>query len=166
MWSPKNRLLQKKEDLQTNIKISPYRVSIINQPEDSSLGGGLRGTGTKKKRGKGKGVGGHNGAKKALTYQEMHIIPIVTKKIPNGYEYLVKIRSNEDRMCRFSFLAVGDEGTDKIKILKATDESGHDIHSTSNKVNLVKLYKNVDLKLFIHIESSNKYALKVNAYEL
>ncbi len=160
------RLLQKKEEQETNIKISPYRVSIINQPEKTGIGGGLRGTGTKKKRGKGKGTGGNEGAKKALTYQEVSVIPIVTKKIPDGYEYLVKIKSNENRTCRLNFFAVGDEGADRINILKATDESGQVVHSTSNKISHVKLYENLEFKLFIHIESSNKYALKVNAYEL
>ena len=160
------RLLQKKEEPETNIKISPYRVSIINQPENTGIGGGLRGTGTKKKRGKGKGVGGEDRAKKALTYQEVSVIPIVTKKIPNGYEYLIKIYSNENRMCRLNFFAVGDEGTDRINIQHATDESGQDVHSTSNKISHIKLYKDAELKLFIQFESSNKYALKVYAYEL
>jgi len=160
------RLLQKKEEPEVNIKISPYRVSIINQPEKTGLGGGLRGTGTKKKKGKGKGIGGQDGPKKALTFQEINVIPIITKKVRDGYEYLVKIKSNEERTCRLNFFAVGDEGTDRVNLLKATDELGHDIHITSNKISHVKLYKNIEYKMFIHIESSNKYALKVNAYEL
>jgi len=160
------RLLQKDEKQESNVKISPYRVSIVNQPEKTGIGGGLRGTGTKKKKGKGKGIGGEDGSKKALTYKEVNVIPFITQKIPNGYEYLVKIKSDEDRKCRLNFLAVGDEGTDKVNILKAFDKFKQPIHSTGNKISHIQLYKNTEIELFIHIESSTKYALKVYAYEL
>jgi len=162
----KARLLQKSEEPESNVKVSPYRVSIINEPEKTGIGGGLRGPGTKKKRGKGKGVGGEDGAKKALTFKEVNVIPFITQKISNGYEYLVKIKSDEDRTCRLNFFAVGDEGTDRINILKSFNEFKEPVHSSSNKISHIKLYKNTEVKLFIHVESSTKYALKVNAYEL
>ena len=90
----------------------------------------------------------------------------LTQKILNGYEYLVKIKSDEDRNCRLNFFAVGDEGSDKVKILKAFDKFKQPIRSTSNKISHIQLFKNTEIELFIHIESSTKYALKVYAYEL
>jgi len=161
-----SRLLQKKEETESSVKISPYRVSIINQPEKTGLGGGLKGTGKKRKKGKGTGVGGDEEARKALTFQEVNVIPIVTKRTSDGYEYLIKIKSNANRTCRLNFFAVGDEGTDKINIIDAKDVQNNPIHVSGNRISHINLTENTEEKIFINIESVNKYALKVYAYEL
>jgi hypothetical protein len=161
-----SKLVQKKENTEQNIKISPYRVSVVNQPEKTGLGGGLRGTGKKKKAGDGEGVGGEKGTKKALTYKEVKVIPFITQKVPSGYEYLIKIKSDADRTCRLHIFAVGDEGSEKISIIQAFDKFKVKIHSTGNKISHVHMEKDTEQKIFVHINTSLKYALKLFAYEI
>ena len=161
-----SKLIQKKENTEQNIKISPYRVSVVNLPEKTGLGGGLRGMGKKKKGGKGKGVGEEKGTKIALTYKEIKVIPFITQKVSGGYEYLIKIKSDADRTCRLNIFAVGDEGSEKISIIQAFDQSKVKIHSTGNKISHVRLEKDTEQKIFVHINTSLKYALKLFAYEI
>lgn len=161
-----SKLIQKKENQESDIKISPYKVSIINEPEITGLGGGLRGIGKKKKRKNGKGVGGDEDSNKALTYKEVEIIPFVVKKISLGYEYLIKVKSDSERSCRLSIYAIGDEGSEKISILKAFDKTKKEIHSSGNKINRIHLYANTIYELYVQIRSSSKYALRINAYDI
>lgn len=161
-----SKLIQKKENHESDIKISPYKVSVINKPEETGIGGGLRGTSKSKKGKNGKGIGGDSEIKKALTNKNIEITPFVIKKITSGYEYMIKIKSDSDRRCRLSIYAIGDEGSDKIVILKAYDKISNELNSSGNKISLIHLEANSTYELYIQIKSSSKYALKTYAYEL
>ena len=45
-------------------------------------------------------------------------------------------------------------------------EVNNAIHVSGNRISHINFYENTEIKIFINIESVNKYALKVNAYEL
>ncbi len=161
--------LQKKEEQKNGPIIKPYKPSISNKKEEAGIGGGMRGDkGLKKNKGKkGEGVGGDSPEKRAFTSKEITIASFINKKIPDGFEYLFKIKSDVDRKCSFKIFSVADDDSkDKTSIIDAFDERGTHMHITGNRITRLDLLGKNENKIFVQIKTISKIALKTTAYEL
>lgn len=173
-YTKKDSELESSQELQTTDKqdrspvVKPFKARITNKTEESGLGGEFRGKGKRKSKGKkGKGLGGDIHEKKALTPKEIMIHSFINKKIPDGFEYLFYVRSDEDRQCSFRIVAVADDDSkEKITILNAINDNGLHIHTAGNRIPKIEIYGNKENKIIVQIKAFSKIALKTEAYEL
>jgi hypothetical protein len=149
-----SKLIQRTEKLHSYATISPYKVSIVNE------NGGEDGWKPKGKKG---GKGGKNGTgeRKKMNLSSRCFI---TKANGNKLSYRLIVRYDKSIKCGLKLSAVGEEGSESIKILEAKDSEGNDCFPTGNKIQNVQLKKDVANSFNVLIESSFKIALKVDAY--
>lgn len=148
---------------------SPYRPTISNVREATGLGGGKKGIKNPEKKGrkKGDGVGGDSPEKKALSSKEISIISFINKRIPDGFEYLFKIKTDCDRQCSFKIYSVADDDSkSNISILKVFDEEGALLRNSGNRITRCKLTGGIEKKIYVQIKTKYKIALKTSANEL
>jgi hypothetical protein len=161
--------IQKKEIQKKDVVVKPFKPSINNKKEETGLGGGKRGDKKREKsrEKKGEGVGGDSPDKKALTSKEISITSFINRKIPDGYEYMFRIKTDGDRKCSFKIYSVADDDSkDKITILNVFDTKGTHLHNSGNRITRCELSENIENKIYVQIKTNYKIALKTTAYEL
>lgn len=161
-------LISENKCFEVKTRIDPFKVSIINK-EETGLGGSgivLR-TGTKKnnkseEKAPGKGIGKN----KALSQDEFTGRIYSVSKNFEEQEYVVIIKSNIDSKCNLKFKAMGEEGSEKIKIIKISDPRNFNYKVSNNLIHGFYLEKNKELRFRLFLEDKIKCALKIEAYEV
>lgn len=157
-----SKLIQKKEVFQEPVAINPFKVSIINKPD---TGTGTEGSGGGNGRGGGGGgTGGGGGARKSFKKDQVTSRSFIINKTGNSFEYKVILKSTIKDKCNLKLIAVGEEGSEKIKITDVTDSEGGTYHFNMNNIHGVSLSNTQSTSLNIKVSSPFKYSLKIEAY--
>ncbi len=160
-----SKMIQKREVFNEPSVIQPYKVTVINSPDTGNgdgAGSGSSGGG----KGGSSGSGGQGGKRRSFKREEVETRSFLLNKKDHLLEYAVLIKSKIKAKCNLKLTAVGEEGSEKIKITKVIDSSGHTPHFNGNSIHSIPLEKNKDTKLIVTIESSIKYSLKIEIYDL
>ncbi len=155
------------EEFDESVVISPYKVSVINEPVKGYGDGGdiVRKGKRKIKRGK-KAPGGGTGKSDALLGKRIKARIFLTKQNNTDSEYQVILKSEIDKKCGLKIIAVGEEGAEKIEILNVEDDNGNRYHATGNRIPGVLLNKDQILKLKVKVKSNIKLSLKLEGHAL
>ncbi len=155
------------EIFEGNTIIEPFKVSIINR-ENTGMGGKdkiLR-SGKRRLKSKVSAPGGGKGKQRALTTEEFHIKLFSTSKDFTFQEYTAIIKGNYNGRCNIKIIALGDEGSDKIKINEILDPRGYKYKLNNNCVMGFYMNDGEQVKLKLILEDKLKVALKAEAYEI
>jgi len=155
------------EELEESVIVSPYKVTVMNQPITGHGDGGeiIRKGKRKIKKGK-RAPGGGDGEADAILRQKMRARIFMSKKGTGDVEYQVLIKSELDGKCSLKLNAVGEEGGEKINILEVTDQKGNRYKATGHRIQSVPLNKTEELKLKVKVASNIKLSLKLEGYDL
>jgi len=161
-----SQLIQRTEKLNAKVIINPYKVSVLNDKE--ILGGEGNGSGTGGGRGSnGRGRRGEdNGTKKSRRVKEFHSRSFVVGKNDRDFIYRVVLDSSRALKCNLNFSAVGEEGSEKLRIKNVSDSKGLKYLFSGNKIQQLSLEKDKPLTIDVTIESPFKLSLKTEAHDL
>lgn len=155
------------EELEESVIVSPYKVSVINEPtKGHGNGGEIKRKGERKIKKGEKAPGGGEGKADSTLIQTIKSRIFLKNKIDNIFEYCVIIKGEEDLKCKLKFFAIGEEGTEKVKIIEVRDDSGNKFSATGQRINGIHLKKDDELRLYVKIDSLFKISLKMNVYAL
>ncbi|HVZ97798.1 MAG TPA: hypothetical protein VG847_13040 [Chitinophagaceae bacterium] len=160
-----SKKIQKKEVFEVPAVISPFKVSVINNPDigdGNGSGSGSRGGGSSRTDSSGSG----SGKKKSFKKEEVETRSFLSGRTGNSLEYIVLIKSNVKEKCYLKLTAIGEEGSEKLKITKVIDASGYALHFSGNIIHGIYLEGGKETKMNVTIESPIKYSLKIDAYAL
>lgn len=162
-----SKLIQKEEEYDEESIVSPYQVSVLNEPAT-----GMGKKGSVKREGDGKvddetvkAPGGGKGKNKAITSEELTSRSFVIDQDKNHMTYKVILKSKKELSCNIAIKAVGDEGDEKITLSNAKDQFGKPLVTKSNQVKDIQLKKGTK-NLTVSIKSNIKFALRLQAYEV
>lgn len=156
-----SRKLQKEEGFTSIATISPYRVSILNEPDS---GAGADGGGIGKGRGRGTGGGSGGSGRKSLRKDNLQSRAFITKRNGNKIEYLIILKSKINGKYNIRISAVGEEGSEKLGIVSATNRNGTKYHYKGSYIHDVSLVSGAENGIIVEINSPIKYSLKIDAY--
>ncbi len=159
-----SRLIQKTEKLNAKVIINPYKISVLNEKE--GLGGDDHGSGT----GNGKGKNGKQetgaGTTRAKKVKEFHSRSFVIGKKDEDFTYRMIFNSSKDLKCNINISAVGEEGSERLRIKNVTDSKGSKYLFSGNKIQQLNLEKNKLKAIDVTIVSPFKLSLKAEAHDL
>ena len=161
-----SKLIQRTERLNAKVVINPYKVSVLN--EKDSFGGDDEGSETDDENGTGGtgGIGGGTGTKKTKKIKEFHSRSFLVDKTDEYFIYRIVVHSIKDLKCNISLSAVGEEGSEKLKIINVTGQQSSKYLFSGNKIQQLKLIKDELNTMDVTIETPFKLSLKVEAHDL
>lgn len=148
--------------------INPYKISIINEPDNGIGGIGAVKKSTKKKI---KNIGGENGGgdegdKDVFLQNKLNFRIFITNVKPNELIYKVVLKSEIEGICNFRLFAVGEEGTGILNIKSAIDGDGNKIKALGNKLMSVNIKDQTNNNIELVVKSKVKFSIKAEAYGL
>jgi hypothetical protein len=163
-----SKLISENQSFKVKSKIEPFKVSIINK-EETGLGGSgvVVRMGTKKRnpseeKAPGKGVGKN----KAISSDEFKTRIFSLSKNFTYQEYIVLISSTINRKCNIKIRAIGEEGSEKVKIKQIVDPRGLNYKISNNCIHGFQLEKDKEIKFRLKLEDKQKCSLNLEAYEI
>ena len=161
-----SKLIQRTEKLNSKVIINPYKVSVLN--ERDNFGGDDQGNGTDNGRGQGgnSGSGGGSGSKKTKKIKEFHSRSFLIRESDNVFTYRIVVKSLRDIKCNLNLAAVGEEGSEKLKIIAVSDGHSSKYLFSGNKIQQLKFKKDETKIIDVAIESPFKLSLKTEAHDL
>lgn len=163
-----SKLISENQSFKVKSKIEPFKVSIINK-EETGLGGSgvvLR-TGTKKRNsGEEKAPGKGVGKNRALSTDEIQTRIFSISKNFTNQEYIVSISSKLDGKCNIKIKAIGEEGSEKVRIKQIVDPRGLNYKISNNCIHGFQLEKDKEIKFKLMLEDKQKCSLNLEAYEI
>ena len=163
-----SKLISENQTFKIKSKIDPFKVAIINK-EETGLGGSgiVVRTGTKKrKKGEEKAPGKGIGKNRALSIEEVRARVFSISKNFTNQEYIIVINSNIDGKSNIKVRAVGEEGSEKVKIKQVDDPRGLKYKISNNCIHGFLLEKDKDIKIKLILEDKQKCSLNIEAYEV
>ncbi|HMG83712.1 MAG TPA: hypothetical protein VK559_11800 [Ferruginibacter sp.] len=160
-----SNLIQKKEQFNQSALIIPTKISVINTK--TNFGGNEDGEGgdNKGKAGK-KKAGGGDGNKNTRKKKHFHVRSFLFKESMNELTYKLILLSPTDTKCTLKILAVGEEGSEPIRLKNVFDDEGTRYLFSGNKIQHFKFEKGVTKELKIMLESPIKISLNVEAHDI
>lgn len=152
-----SKQIQKKEIFEKPVVISPFKVAVVNTTNVEGKKGGGRIKKEKKKRPK---------TKRRFDEEEFQSRSFLIKRTKDSLEYLVILKGGITEKCHLKLIAVGEEGSEKLKITKVIDSTGFTPHFGGNTIHSIYLEEGKVIKMNVSIESPIKYSLKIDAYAL
>jgi len=161
-----SQLIQKTEKLNANVVVNPYKISVLNEKEGLAGNGDGTGTGSGSGNNGGKKTGEGTGTKRSRKIKEFHSRSFVVGKKDENFIYRVVFNSSKDLKCNINFSAVGEEGSEKLKIKNVSDSKGSKYLFSGNKIQQLNLEKARPKTIDLTIESPFKLSLKAEAHDL
>ncbi len=161
-----SKLIQKSDQFNTEIIINPYKVSILN--EKDNLGGDESGEGTRQSTGIGGTgkTGGGAGNKKTKRIKNFQTRSYLLNENNQVFTYRLLLRSNKDLRCNVNLSAIGEEGSEKLKILNVSDNYNTKYLYSGNKIQHMRFSEGELKEIDVNIESPIKLSLKIEAHDL
>ncbi len=160
-------LVSDNQQLAVKTRIDPFKVSVINK-EETGLGGSgvVVRSGTRKrkksnKRAPGKGIGKN----RAYSQEEIQTRVYSVSKNFVEQEYVVVITSKIRGKCNLKFKAVGEEGSEKVRIKKVIDPRNLNYKLSNNCVHGFYLEENKEIRFSLILVDKLKCSLNLEAYE-
>jgi len=163
-----SKLVSENSSFSVKSRIEPYKVSIINK-EETGLGGSgiVVRTGSRKRNKKNqKAPGGGSGKNKAYSSEEVNGRIYSMSKNFIDQEYMVVIRSQIDAKSNLKFRAIGEEGSEKVKIKKVLDPRNVNYKISNNCIYGFYLEKDKEIRIKLFLEDKLKCSLNMEAYEI
>jgi len=163
-----SRRIQERIALERSVKISPYKVGVLNSPDDNEewvepngddFEGGIENTGEN-----GEGRGGNGDTDRIVAKAQFHARAFVIGHHENKTEYMLVTRVQKTGVFNIKLFAVGEERAEKLNILEASDpQTEFDV--SDGMIRNVALGQNAH-KMKVSLSGSSKYALRVELYEI
>ncbi len=152
-----SKQIQKKEIFEEPVVISPFKVAVVNTTNVEGKKVGERKEKKKKKR---------TNTKRKFDENEFQSRSFLVKQTKNSLEYIVILKPEVSEKCNLKLIAVGEEGSEKLKITKVIGASDNKPHFANNYIHGVYLEEGKEIKYNVTIESQIKFSLKIDAYAL
>ena len=143
---------------QTTIDPEETGVEPIDTVVDGIGSGGILGKLIKKLP-----VGGN---KKIKAIENIKYRTFAVKNSENKEEHIIIVRGPKEISCALDFQAGTDDSFDTLKILKATDEKGTSYPVNDSRITNLRFNSDGIIKLNVKFDTDERYALKINAYQL
>jgi hypothetical protein len=155
------------EIFEVNAVIEPYKVAIINR-ESTGMGGkgSIKRVGKRILKTKKPAPGGGAGDARTLSPEEFTVKLFSTSPEFSEQEYTAIISGNYDGKCNIKIVALGDEGSEKIKIKEIVDPRGLKCKVSNNVIMGFHMDDGEAIKIKVLLEEKIKVSLKVEAYEI
>jgi len=162
-----SRLIGESKIFSISSKIDPYSVSIMNRKESGfgESGTAIREGKKKIKRKKKIPVGGE-GNIQALSPEEINFKIFGISRNYREQEYILKIISRTTKRCDIRLRAIGEDGSEKVKLIKIVDPRGYTYKFTNNCIKGFYLEESKELTIKITFENKLKFSLSLEAYEI
>lgn len=160
-----SKLLQKKEEFNSKVVVNPYKVSILNEKDETggiAPGGGLVGGGKGSAGGSGVGIGKN----KTIKAKDFTSRSFLIKENPGLLTYRILLKSDKELWCNVNLIAVGEDGAEKLTISNVTDTKNSKYLYSGNKIQRVKFSAGEHKEIDVDIESPIKLSLKVELHDL
>ena len=162
------KLVSENQKFNLKAKIEPFKVSVINK-EETGLGGsgivvrtGKRTKKESKEKAPGKGIGKN----RALSIEEVNTRVFSISKNFTNQEYYLILESHIDGKCNIKIRAVGEEGSEKVRIKAINDPRGIKYKISNNCIHGFNLEKDKVIKCLLLLEDKQKCSLNLEAYEI
>jgi hypothetical protein len=155
-----SKLLQKKEQFNSKVVINPFKVAILNEKDEGRekyTGGGGKGGG---------GTGGDRNTGKTKKIKDFESRSFLIKENTGLLTYRILLKSERELKCNINLIAVGEDGSEKLKISKVTDNKNSKYLYSGNKIQQVKFSSSEHKQIDVEIESPIKLSLKVELHDL
>ncbi|MBI2966706.1 MAG: hypothetical protein HYY40_02700 [Bacteroidetes bacterium] len=154
-----SKKIQKKEIFEEPVVISPFKVTVVNT---TNIEGKKERERERKRREKKK----RTKSKRKFDEDEFQSRSFLMKRTKNLLEYMIILKAEISERCNLKLTAVGEEGSEKLKISKVVSAGGHTPHFTGNNIHSINLEEGKEMKLNVTIDSPIKFSLKIDAYAL
>ncbi len=152
-----SKQIQKKEIFEKPVVISPFKVAVVNT---TNVDGNKVGKRIKKKKVE------RTKTKRKFDEDEFQSRSFLISQSKDLLEYVVILKGGITEKCHVKLIAVGEEGSEKLKITKVVDSTGFTPHFSGNTIHSIYLEEDKEIKMTVSIESPFKYSLKIDAYAL
>lgn len=154
-----SRVLQKKEIYEIPVAISPYKVSVINKKyttddiddDEPNLPEGEKKKSKRIPKTKSAGI---------------HIRAFVSGRGEDTFTYSVILRGTKKAKYDLKFYSVGEDLSEKLKVLSVSPIDGHKVFHSGNYVRGIWLENDKTVKFSIDVSSKFKNAIKIEANEI
>lgn len=153
-----SKRLQKSEQFNETVAINPFKVTVLNENDGGRSKKGVKGNG---KRGSGNDVEG-----KSRRIKDFESRSFLINQDNGTFVYRILLKSDKELRCNVNLIAVGEEGSEKLKISNVSDKNNFKYLYSGNKIQQMKFYPGEKKEFDVEIQSPIKLALKVELNDL